>query len=253
LHFNQCGLPKKMALELFDPFIIHELQKRGHCNTIKSAKRMIEKEEPVVYDILDDVIRDHPVLLNRAPTLHRLGVQAFMPRLVEGKAIQLHPLACAAFNADFDGDQMAVHVPLSTEAKLEARLLMLAENNILSPANGFPIASPSQDVVLGAFYLTKLVRGKQGEGMRFSSPDEALTAYEFNKVHLQAEITVRIKGRMQQTTTGRIIFASALSDEIDYFAPDSHFYNQVMTKKMLVQIVDEAHRKCGPSRIAAML
>jgi len=156
LSFNECGLPKKMALELFDPFIIRELERRGHCATIKSAKKMMEREEPVVYDILDEIIHDHPVLLNRAPTLHRLGIQAFMPRLIEGKAIRLHPLACTAFNADFDGDQMAVHIPLSTEARLEAKLLMLAENNILSPANGRPIATPSQDVVLGCFYLTKL-------------------------------------------------------------------------------------------------
>ncbi len=156
LGFNECGLPKKMALELFDPFIIRELERRGYCNTIKSAKKMIEREEPVVYDILDDVIKDHPVLLNRAPTLHRLGIQAFMPKLVEGKAIRLHPLSCAAFNADFDGDQMAVHVPLSVEARLEAKLLMLAENNVLSPAHGRPIATPSQDIVLGCFYLTKL-------------------------------------------------------------------------------------------------
>ncbi|MDX2175138.1 MAG: DNA-directed RNA polymerase subunit beta' [Candidatus Sumerlaeia bacterium] len=156
LSFNECGLPKKMALELFDPFIIRELERRGHCNTIKSAKKMIEREDPVVYDILADVIRDHPVLLNRAPTLHRLGIQAFMPRLIEGKAIRLHPLACTAFNADFDGDQMAVHVPLSTESRLEAKLLMLAENNILSPSSGRPIATPSQDMVLGIYYLTKI-------------------------------------------------------------------------------------------------
>ena len=164
LGFNQCGLPKKMALELFDPFIIRELERRGHATTIKSAKKLIEKEDPVVYDILEDVIQDHPVMLNRAPTLHRLGIQAFMPRLVEGKAIRLHPLSCAAFNADFDGDQMAVHVPLSIEARLEAKTLMLAENNILSPAHGRPIATPSQDIILGCFYLTKVKpRDAKGE------------------------------------------------------------------------------------------
>jgi DNA-directed RNA polymerase subunit beta' len=163
LGFNECGLPKKMALELFDPFIIRELERRGHATTIKSAKKLIEKEDPVVYDILEDVIQDHPVMLNRAPTLHRLGIQAFMPRLTEGKAIRLHPLSCAAFNADFDGDQMAVHVPLSIEARLEARMLMLAENNILSPAHGRPIATPSQDIILGCFYLTKLKVGAKGE------------------------------------------------------------------------------------------
>jgi DNA-directed RNA polymerase subunit beta' len=156
LGFNECGLPKKMALELFDPFIIRELERRGHCSTIKSAKKMIERQEPIVYDILEDIIQDHPVMLNRAPTLHRLGVQAFMPKLVEGKAIRLHPLSCAAFNADFDGDQMAVHVPLSIEARLEAKMLMLAENNILKPADGRPVATPSQDIILGSFYLTKL-------------------------------------------------------------------------------------------------
>ncbi len=161
LGFNECGLPKRMALELFDPFIIRELEKRGYCTTIKSAKKLMEREDPVVYDILDDIIKDHPVLLNRAPTLHRLGVQAFMPRLVEGKAIRLHPLACAAFNADFDGDQMAVHVPLSIEARLESRMLMLAENNILAPSSGRPIATPSQDIVLGCFYLTKLRHDNQ--------------------------------------------------------------------------------------------
>ena len=160
LKFNECGLPKKMALELFDPFIIRELEKRGYVNTIKAAKKLMEREAPEVYDILDDIIRDHPVLLNRAPTLHRLGVQAFMPKLVEGKAIRLHPMACAAFNADFDGDQMAVHVPLSTEAKLEARTMILAENNILSPANGKPIATPTQDMVLGLFYMTKMVQNE---------------------------------------------------------------------------------------------
>ena len=253
LGFSQCGLPKKMALELFDPFIIHELQKRGFCNTIKSAKRMIEKEEPVVYDILDDIIKDHPVMLNRAPTLHRLGVQAFMPRLVEGKAIQLHPLACSAFNADFDGDQMAVHVPLSTEAKMEARLLMLAENNILSPADGFPKSTPSQDMVIGLFYLTKMRRGVKGEGMKFASVEEVMTAYQFEKVHLQAEIEARLNGRRITTTPGKIIFGSVIPEELDYFNPESQFFNQVMMKKSLVQIVDEAHKAVGSKRTAKML
>ena len=254
LRFTQCGLPKKMALELFDPFIIHELQKRGHCNTIKSAKRMIEKEEPVVYDILDDVIHDHPVLLNRAPTLHRLGVQAFMPKLVEGKAIRLHPMACAAFNADFDGDQMAVHVPLSTEAKLEAQLLMLSENNILTPASGMPIATPSQDMVLGLFYLTKLIRGSQGEGMAFGDPKEALMAYDYGRVALHAEVTVRMpEGNKIKTTPGRLVFGQALPEELDYFTPDSKFHNQVMIKKALVQLVDAAFKLVGPERTARML
>ncbi len=185
LGFNECGLPKKMALELFDPFIIRELEKRGHCSTIKSAKKMIEREEPVVYDILEDIIQDHPVLLNRAPTLHRLGIQAFMPKLVEGKAIRLHPLSCAAFNADFDGDQMAVHVPLSIESRLEAKMLMLAENNILKPADGRPVATPSQDIVLGCFYLTKLkhddVKGEYIEIRR--GPDKK--THELNRPQIQ--------------------------------------------------------------------
>src|SRR5690606_8244897 len=203
-NFNECGLPKKMALELFDPFIMRELEARGYVNTIKAAKKMMEREAPEVYDILEDIIKDHPVLLNRAPTLHRLGVQAFMPKLVEGKAIRLHPLSCTAFNADFDGDQMAVHVPLSTEARLEATNLMLAENNILSPANGKPIATPAQDMVLGLFYITKAVANddryagaKTDEEKRklvphFSSPAEALMALDHKRVTLHEEIMVRI-------------------------------------------------------------
>ena len=253
LSFNECGLPKKMALELFDPFIIHELQVREHCNTIKSAKRMIEKEDPVVFDILDDIIQDHPVMLNRAPTLHRLGVQAFMPKLVEGKAIQLHPLACTAFNADFDGDQMAVHVPLSLEAKLEAQLLMLAENNIMSPANGSPTAVPSQDMILGCYYITKMIPGRKGEGMVFASPDEVITAHQLDMVHLQAEVTVRIKNQMVKTTAGRIIFSRTLPEEIEYFNPESPFFNGVMNKKGLTQLVAVAHQRCGGKRTAQML
>src|SRR5690606_11209401 len=187
-NFNECGLPKKMALELFDPFIMRELEARGYVNTIKAAKKMMEREAPEVYDILEDIIKDHPVLLNRAPTLHRLGVQAFMPKLVEGKAIRLHPLSCTAFNADFDGDQMAVHVPLSTEAKLEAINLMLAENINPSPANGKPISTPAQDMVLGLFYLTKVVANEERYASakteeerlklnpRFASREEAIMA-----------------------------------------------------------------------------
>ncbi len=253
LQFNQCGLPKKMALELFDPFIIHELQKRGHCNTIKSAKRMIEKEDPIVYDILDDVIREHPVLLNRAPTLHRLGVQAFLPKLVEGKAIRLHPMACPAFNADFDGDQMAVHVPLSAEARMEARFLMLAQYNILSPAHGAPIAAPTQDVVLGLFYLTKMVRGRKGSGMKMADPEEAITAHEYGVIDLQAPINVRLNGRIVETTVGRIIFARTLPPEVAYFDPDAPFFNETMGKRTLERIVDTAHKLCGPETTAEML
>lgn len=253
LGFNQCGLPKKMALELFDPFIIHELQARGHCNTIKSAKRLIEKEDPVVYDILDDVIRDHPVLLNRAPTLHRLGVQAFMPKLVEGKAIRLHPLACPAFNADFDGDQMAVHVPLSAEARMEARFLMLAQYNINSPASGRPIATPSQDVVLGLFYLTKMVSKQKGSGMVFATPEEAITALQYEAIHLQADIRVRIDGKLVNTTAGRILFNQVLPADVSYLDPSTPFFNEVMTKRTLSRIVDVVHKKHGPHVTAEML
>src|SRR6201988_4002863 len=178
LKLHQCGLPKKMALELFKPFIYHRLEQTGHCTTIKSAKKMVERELPEVWDILDEVIREHPILLNRAPTLHRLGIQAFEPILIEGKAIQLHPLVCAAYNADFDGDQMAVHVPLSVEAQVEARVLMMSTNNILSPANGKPIINPSQDIVLGIYWMTRVRPGAKGAGRVFSSVQEVLYAYD---------------------------------------------------------------------------
>ncbi|HXV27769.1 MAG TPA: DNA-directed RNA polymerase subunit beta', partial [bacterium] len=183
LKLYQCGLPKKMALELFEPFIIRKLKERGHVHTIRSAKKMVERVKPEVWDILEEVIREHPVLLNRAPTLHRLGIQAFEPVLIEGKAIRIHPLVCTAFNADFDGDQMAVHVPLSMEAQMEAWILMLAANNIFSPASGQPIATPSQDIVLGIYYLTKVMDGMKGEGRIFADADEAVLAYQDNEVH----------------------------------------------------------------------
>ena len=182
LKLHQCGLPKKMALELFKPFIYHRLEQRGHCTTIKQAKELVEQQDPVVWDILEEVIKDHPILLNRAPTLHRLGIQAFEPVLVEGKAIKLHPLTCTAFNADFDGDQMAVHIPLSPEAQIEASTLMLASNNILSPAHGAPIAVPTQDMVLGLYYLTKARPGTKGEGRTFASTDDVLIALEMGEV-----------------------------------------------------------------------
>ncbi len=188
LKLHQCGLPKKMALELFKPYIFNRLEVMGLATTIKAAKRMVEAEEPVVWDILEEVIREHPVLLNRAPTLHRLGIQAFEPVLIEGKAIQLHPLVCAAFNADFDGDQMAVHVPLSLEAQMEARTLMLASNNILSPANGDPIIVPSQDIVLGLYYITRDRINAVGEGTMFSNVSEVSRAYESRKVQLHARV-----------------------------------------------------------------
>jgi DNA-directed RNA polymerase subunit beta' len=181
LKLHQCGLPKNMALELFKPFIIMKLEEKGYVQTVKSAKRLVERERPEVWDILEEIINEHPVLLNRAPTLHRLGIQAFYPVLVEGKAIRLHPLVCAAFNADFDGDQMAVHVPLSFEAQLEARVLMFSTNNILSPSSGRPIATPSQDIVLGCYFVTKDRPGAKGEGMRFTTPDEALMAHSFDR------------------------------------------------------------------------
>src|ERR1700746_1075825 len=193
LRLHQCGLPKKMALELFKPFIFQKLQLRGEASTIKAAKRLVEREGPEVWDILEEVIREHPVLLNRAPTLHRLGIQAFEPLLVEGKAIQLHPLVCSAFNADFDGDQMAVHVPLSLEAQLEARALMMSSNNILSPANGDPIIVPSQDVVLGLYYMTREKIGARGEGMFFADVGEVHRAYESRGVDLQARVRVRLR------------------------------------------------------------
>ena len=199
LRLHQCGLPKKMALELFKPFIFQKLQLRGEASTIKAAKRMVEREGPEVWDILEEVIREHPVLLNRAPTLHRLGIQAFEPVLIEGKAIQLHPLVCTAFNADFDGDQMAVHVPLSLEAQLEARALMMSSNNILSPANGDPIIVPSQDVVLGLYYMTRERVNAKGEGMVFTDVQEVHRAYESRAADLQAKVKVRIVEHVRRT------------------------------------------------------
>src|SRR6187397_601094 len=220
LKLHQCGLPKLMALELFKPFIFNKLETMGLATTIKAAKKMVEAQEPVVWDILEDVIREHPVLLNRAPTLHRLGIQAFEPVLIEGKAIQLHPLVCTAFNADFDGDQMAVHVPLSLEAQMEARALMLSSNNILSPANGDPIIVPSQDMVLGLYYLSIEKEGEPGEGMMLSDTQEVHRAYEGRQVDLQAKVKVRVrewtkspdghfteKFRVVNTTVGRSLLS----------------------------------------------
>ncbi|MBI5178527.1 MAG: DNA-directed RNA polymerase subunit beta', partial [Nitrospinae bacterium] len=238
LKFYQCGLPKKMAIELFKPFIYHKLEVKGYAATIKSAKKMVETEQPEVWEVLDEVIKDHPVLLNRAPTLHRLGAQAFEPVLVEGKAIRLHPLVCAAFNADFDGDQMAVHVPLSLEAQVEARCLMLSVNNILSPANGKPISVPSQDIVLGAYYLTKERGGVKGENKAFSNPAEVRAAYDHGGVHLQAKIRVRIEGQIHETTVGRVIFYEIVPKAIAF----SHV-NRVMNKAALLQLVNECYTK----------
>jgi DNA-directed RNA polymerase subunit beta' len=252
LRLHQCGLPKKMALELFKPFIFHKLQLRGEASTIKAAKRLVEREGPEVWDILEEVIREHPVLLNRAPTLHRLGIQAFEPVLIEGKAIQLHPLVCTAFNADFDGDQMAVHVPLSLEAQLEARALMMSSNNILSPANGDPIIVPSQDVVLGLYYLTREKIGAVGEGMFFADVQEAHRAYESRTVDLQAKVKVRLREyvpengllkarrRLVATTVGRALLSEILPRGLSF-----DLINQDMTKKVISACINACYRALG--------
>ncbi|MCK4427783.1 MAG: DNA-directed RNA polymerase subunit beta', partial [candidate division Zixibacteria bacterium] len=238
LKLHQCGLPKNMALELFKPFIIMKLEEKGYVQTVKSAKKLVERERPEVWDILEEIIADHPILLNRAPTLHRLGIQAFYPVLVEGKAIKLHPLVCAAFNADFDGDQMAVHVPLSFEAQLEAKILMLSINNLLSPSSGNPVATPSQDIVLGCYYLTKEKAGERGEGKIFFSADEVISAYDAKQVGLQAKIKVKIEKKLQETTVGRVIFNQVIPKELGYF-------NELANKNKLEGLVAKAYRKLG--------
>src|SRR5688572_3935474 len=240
LKLHQCGLPKIMALELFKPFIYNKLEEKGYVTTIKSAKKMVEKERPEVWDILDDVIREHPVMLNRAPTLHRLGMQAFEPVLIEGKAIQLHPLVCAAYNADFDGDQMAVHVPLSVEAQVEARALMMSTNNILSPANGKPIIVPTQDIVLGLYYMTRDRLHAKGSGRLFSNPSEVRMAYDQGEIDLQAPITVRINGERLDTTTGRILLYEIVPEVIPFKE-----VNRVMKKKELANLIDVSYRLAG--------
>ncbi len=242
LKLHQCGLPKKMALELFKPFIYSELEKRGHASTIKSAKKMVEREELVVWDILSDVVREYPILLNRAPTLHRLGIQAFEPLLVEGKAIQLHPLVCSAYNADFDGDQMAVHIPLSVEAQIECRVLMMSTNNILSPANGGPVIVPSQDIVLGLYYMTVERSFEKGEGMTFCAPWEVEAAYDAGQVSLHARIRVRMKEgeELVQTTPGRVLVSDILPPELSF-----EHVNTVLTKKAIGRLVGAAYRTCG--------
>ncbi len=248
LQLNQCGVPKKMALELFKPFIFHKLETRGAATTIKSAKRLVEKERPEVWDVLDEVIREHPVILNRAPTLHRLGMQAFDPVLIEGKAIRLHPLVCAAFNADFDGDQMAVHVPLSVEAQIEARVLMMSINNVLSPANGRPLAIPSQDMVLGCYWLTQERPGAMGEGKMLYSPEEVRIAYDAGQLDEQAKVRVRIDGVLTDTTVGRVLFGEILPSSIDF----SHV-NRVMTKKEMTRLLDVVYREAGLHDTVKML
>nr|MEE4268460.1 DNA-directed RNA polymerase subunit beta' [Candidatus Krumholzibacteria bacterium] len=240
LKLYQCGLPKSMALELFKPFIIRKLEEKGYVQTVKSAKKLVEQERPEVWDILEEIIKDHPVLLNRAPTLHRLGIQAFEPVLIEGKAIRIHPLACTAFNADFDGDQMAVHVPLGYEAQLEARLLMLAPLNILSPASGEPVASPSQDMVLGCYYLTLHRPGAKGEGKMFADVQDAHAAYVAGIIEKHAMVKIRFGGKWGtiETTIGRVLFNEILSDEMGYV-------NAPLNKKALAKIVGEVHAKLG--------
>jgi DNA-directed RNA polymerase subunit beta' len=240
LKLHQCGLPKKMAIELFKPFIYSKLEERGHVNTIKSAKKMVEKERPEVWDVLDEIIREYPVLLNRAPTLHRLGIQAFEPVLVEGKAIRIHPLVCTAFNADFDGDQMAVHVPLSVEAQVESKMLMLSVNNILSAAHGKPLAVPSQDIILGCYYLTKERGGAKGEGKLFASPQEARIAYDAGEVGLQARIRVRMHGEVVSTTLGRVLLSEVVPPEISFDR-----MNHQMDKKALTNLVAECYQRLG--------
>ena len=246
LKLHECGLPKDMAVELFKPHIIRKLIERGLVKTVKSAKKMVDKKGPEVWDILDHIIDGHPVLLNRAPTLHRLGIQAFQPVLVEGKAIRIHPMVCTAFNADFDGDQMAVHVPLSYEAQLEARILMLSSHNILSPANGAPIVTPTQDQVLGCYYLTKSKPGDLGEGMTFYGSDEVIVAFDQGKIGLHARIKVRFDGKLIETTTGRVIFNDILPREIP-------FINELLNKKRLVQIISTVFRRCGNLESAQFL
>ena len=251
LKLHQCGLPKKMALELFKPFIYSRLEAKGLSSTVKQAKKLVEKERPEVWDILDEVIREHPVMLNRAPTLHRLGIQAFEPVLIEGKAIQLHPLVCAAFNADFDGDQMAVHVPLSLEAQLEARVLMMSTNNVLSPANGAPIIVPSQDMILGLYYTTILREGMKGEGMSFSSLEEVQYALDTGTVHLHAKIHARM-GQIDEegnevfsrveTTPGRVRIGSLLPKNAK--APFD-LVNKLLRKKDVQSVIDTVYRYCG--------
>ncbi|MEZ4815827.1 MAG: DNA-directed RNA polymerase subunit beta' [Bdellovibrionota bacterium] len=243
LKLHQCGLPKKMALELFKPFIYNKLEEKGFVTTIKSAKKMVEKEKDEVWDILADVVREHPVLLNRAPTLHRLGIQAFEPVLVEGKAIQLHPLVCAAFNADFDGDQMAVHVPLSVEAQLEARVLMMSTNNILKPADGKPIIMPSHDIVLGLYYLTRMRPGAPGTGRIFKDRAEIKMAYDLGEVDVQAKVHCRVQGKRVETTVGRVLFSEIVPDDIAF-----EHYNKTMAKKDLAELLDFAYRQTGPKR-----
>ena len=246
LKLHQCGLPKEMALELFKPFVMKCLVERDYAHNIKSAKRMVERARPEVWDVLEEVIKQHPVLLNRAPTLHRLGIQAFEPILVEGRAIQIHPLVCTGYNADFDGDQMAVHVPLSAEAQAEARILMLSAHNLLNPKDGRPVVTPTQDMVLGCYYLTLEVEGEKGEGKTFRDQDEAIFAYESGYVGLHARIKVRYNDEFMETTVGRLIFNEVIPENMGY-------YNEVIDKKVVAEIIGECYRRNGFEATAKML
>ncbi len=241
LKLHQCGLPKKMALELFKPFIYHRLEAKGLASTIKSAKRLVELETPEVWDALDEAVKEHPIMLNRAPTLHRLGIQAFEPILIEGKAIQLHPLVCAAYNADFDGDQMAVHVPLCIKSQVESRVLMMSTNNILSPANGKPIIGPSQDMVLGLYYLTRERRNAKGEGNIFSSVDEVQIAYDAGELEAHAKIKVRVGDELKETTTGRVLLYQIVPRRVDF----EEYVNKVMDKRAIAELIDQCYRLYG--------
>lgn len=248
LRLHQCGLPKRMALELFKPFIFYKLEEKGYATTIKAAKKLVEKEQPEVWDALEEVIREHPVLLNRAPTLHRLGIQAFDPVLVEGKAIKLHPLVCTAFNADFDGDQMAVHIPLSIEAQIEARVLMMAVNNILSPANGKPIVVPTQDMVLGIYFLTKEKGGAKGEGRIFADPEDVRVAYDAGILDEHAKIRVKMNGEHIDTTAGRVLFSEILPKGIPF-----SMINRDITKKEIGKLIEYAYKKAGKRETVVFL
>jgi DNA-directed RNA polymerase subunit beta' len=267
LKIYQCGLPKEMALELFKPFVMKKLTEKGVAHNIKNAKRMVERVNNQIWDILEEVIQDHPVLLNRAPTLHRLGIQAFQPILVEGRAIKLHPLVCTAYNADFDGDQMAVHVPLSVEAQAEARFLMLAAHNILKPSDGKPVAVPSQDMILGAYYLTLDKEGEEGEGRYFATPEEAILAYQLKQISLHASINVRVEkeidgkinNKIIKTTVGKVIFNEGIPQDlgfIDRSNPEKMFDLEVdflVDKKQLSRIIEKVYRKHGPTQTALTL
>ena len=247
LRLHECGLPKTMALELFKPFVYHKLEKRGLALTVKQAKALVEEKTDEVWDILSEVVKEHPVMLNRAPTLHRLGIQAFEPVLHEGRAIQLHPLVCTAFNADFDGDQMAVHVPLSVEAQSEVRVLMMSTNNILSPASGQPIINPTQDIVLGIYWMTRIRPGAKNSGKIFGSIDEVIYAYETDQIDLQAGIKCRVNGKLEETSVGRILLSAIVPKEVPF-----KFYNRVMNKNSLADLINKTFRVCGGKKTVVL-